>query len=94
MLAVVNGCSYIEKKSEQWAPGPVIMFKNLEDLDKLKMAVWLCHRMNHHYMEERCARRGLFVEELFKIFKDLDIKYEYLPLGITNPPAAPAIVPG
>ncbi|XWS10840.1 hypothetical protein CRYUN_Cryun38cG0032500 [Craigia yunnanensis] len=74
--------SYIEHKSDYWYPDPMIIFKELEELNKVRMAVWLTHTMNHQDMGERWARRALLVEEMFKIFNDLDIKYRLYPVDI------------
>ncbi|KAL4325571.1 hypothetical protein GQ457_11G013920 [Hibiscus cannabinus] len=74
--------SYIEHKSEHWCPDPMIIFKELEELNKVRIAVWLTHRMNHQDMGERFARRALLVEEMVKIFNDLDIKYRLYPIDI------------
>ncbi|KZV58404.1 mechanosensitive ion channel protein 5-like [Dorcoceras hygrometricum] len=74
--------SYIENKSEHWYPSPTVVLMNLEDLHKLKLSVWMRHRMNHQDMGERWNRRALFVEEMVKIFKELDIQYRLYPIDI------------
>ncbi|XP_030449630.2 mechanosensitive ion channel protein 6-like [Syzygium oleosum] len=74
--------SYIENKKDHWYPAPMIIFKDVEDLNRLRIAVWLTHRMNHQDMGEKWARRALLVEEMVKIFKELDIQYRLLPLDI------------
>lgn len=74
--------SYIENKNDHWYPAPMIIFKDVEELNKLRIAVWLTHRMNHQDMGEKWVRRALLVEEMVKIFKELDIQYRLLPLDI------------
>ncbi|KAL9999576.1 putative mechanosensitive ion channel MscS, LSM domain superfamily [Helianthus debilis subsp. tardiflorus] len=74
--------SYVEDKSEHWQPGPMIVLRDVEDLNRLKISIWLSHRMNFQDMGERWKRRALLVEELIKIFKDLDIEYRMLPMDI------------
>lgn len=74
--------SYIENKKEHWYPAPMIVLKDVEELNKLKFAVWPNHRINHQDMGERFVRRALLVEEMVRIFKDLDIQYRLLPLDI------------
>lgn len=74
--------SYIENKSEHWYPSPTVVLMNLEDLHRLKLSVWMRHRMNHQDMGERWKRRALFVEEMVKIFKELDIQYRLYPVDI------------
>ncbi|KAI3730312.1 hypothetical protein L1987_61481 [Smallanthus sonchifolius] len=74
--------SYVEKKSNHWKPRPIIELRDVEDLNRLKISAWLSHRMNFQDMGERWKRRALLVEEMIKIFKDLDIEYRMLPLDI------------
>ena len=85
----VTCCSYVEKKSDFWQPDPMIVMRDVEDMNRLKMSIWLGHRMNFQDMGERYKRRALLVEETIRIFKDLDIEYRMLPLNInvTNLPA-------
>ncbi|GJY89600.1 hypothetical protein Tco_0504796 [Tanacetum coccineum] len=74
--------SYVENKSEHWHPAPSILVRDVEDLNRVKISVWLFHRMNFQNMLERWKRRGLLVEEMIKIFKDLNIEYRRLPVDI------------
>ncbi|KAI3797022.1 hypothetical protein L1987_39712 [Smallanthus sonchifolius] len=74
--------SYIENKSDHWYPAPLIVVRDVEDLNRLKISIWLSHRMNFQDMGERWQRRALLVEEMIKIFRDLDIEYRMLPVDI------------
>ncbi|KAM7514022.1 hypothetical protein LguiA_003605 [Lonicera macranthoides] len=74
--------SYIVKKSDHWYPDPMIVVRDVEDLNRLKISVWLSHRMNHQDMGERWVRRSLLIEEMIKIFRDLDVEYRMLPVDI------------
>ncbi|KAI7745939.1 hypothetical protein M8C21_010613 [Ambrosia artemisiifolia] len=74
--------SYIENKSDHWYPAPMIVVRDVEDLNRLKISIWLSHRMNFQDMGERWQRRALLVEEMIKIFRDLDIEYRMLPVDI------------
>ncbi|XP_059436775.1 mechanosensitive ion channel protein 6-like [Corylus avellana] len=87
-LIIQRIISYIESKEEHWYPAPMTIFKEVEELNRLKIAVWLTHRMNHQDMGERWSRRSLLVEEMVKIFRELDIQYRLLPIDI-NVPAMP-----
>ncbi|KAA8537463.1 hypothetical protein F0562_026850 [Nyssa sinensis] len=80
---------YIENKSDHWYPAPMIVMRDVEDMNKLKWSVWLSHRMNHQDMGERWERRALLVEEMVKVLKELDIEYRMLPLdmNVRNMPA-------
>lgn len=88
--------SYIESKKEHWCSSPLVIFKDVEDLNLVRIAVWLCHKMNHQNMGEKWARRALLVEEVVKIIKELDIQYRMLPLDInvrSLPPATTSRLP-
>ncbi|XP_030511683.2 mechanosensitive ion channel protein 6-like [Rhodamnia argentea] len=81
--------SYIDGKKEHWYSTPMIIMKDIEELNKVRIAVWLCHKMNHQNMGEKFARRALLIEEMVKMFRELDIQYRLLPLDI-NVRAMPA----
>ncbi|XP_044498075.1 mechanosensitive ion channel protein 6-like [Mangifera indica] len=74
--------SYVDNKKDHWYPQPMIIFKELEELNKVRIAVWLTHKMNHQDMGEKWSRRALLVEEMVKIFKELDIQYRLYPIDI------------
>ncbi|CAI9765430.1 unnamed protein product [Fraxinus pennsylvanica] len=81
--------TYIENKKDHWYPSPSVVLMNIEDLNKLKLSVWIRHRMNHQDMGGKWQRRALLVDEMIKIFKELDIEYRLYPLDInirTMPP--------
>ncbi|KAI9396736.1 hypothetical protein POPTR_004G178900v4 [Populus trichocarpa] len=73
---------YIEGKKEHWYPDPSFVFKELVDLNKMMVAVWIRHRMNHQDMAEKTKRRALLLEEMVKIFSELDIQYRLFPIDI------------
>ncbi|KAK3193139.1 hypothetical protein Dsin_024449 [Dipteronia sinensis] len=73
---------YIENKKEHWYPNPIVILKDVEDLNKLRIAVWLSHKMNYHDILERWVRRALFVEEMVKYFRELDMQFRLLPIDI------------
>ncbi|KAI3939727.1 hypothetical protein MKW92_013590 [Papaver armeniacum] len=74
--------AFIESKREHWYPSPMIVVRDVDDLNRLKMSVWLCHRINHQDMGERWTRRALVVEEMIKVLRELDMEYRMLPLDI------------
>ncbi|XP_075509469.1 mechanosensitive ion channel protein 8-like [Primulina tabacum] len=87
---------YIENKNDHWNPAPSVVMRDMEDMNRLKWSVWLSHRMNHQDMGERWARRALLVEEMIKIFRELDIEYRLLPLDVNvrnMPPLSSARLP-
>ncbi|KAM3337831.1 hypothetical protein P3S68_032156 [Capsicum galapagoense] len=73
---------YIENRSDHWYPAPMIVMRDVEDLNGIKWSVWLTPTMNHQDMGERWARRALLVEEMVKTLKGLDIQYRMLPLDV------------
>ncbi|GJR14828.1 mechanosensitive ion channel protein 6-like protein [Tanacetum coccineum] len=77
-----NITSYIENKSDHWQPEPMIVVRDVEDMNRLKISVWLTHRSNFQDMGGRWKRRALLVENMIKIFQDLDMEYRMLPLDI------------
>ncbi|KAL9238121.1 hypothetical protein vseg_012591 [Gypsophila vaccaria] len=80
---------YIESKKEHWYPEPMVVMRDVEDMNRIKFSVWLSHTMNHQDMGERWVRRSLLVEEMVKIFRNLDIEYRMLPtdVNVRNMPA-------
>ncbi|KAK4481376.1 hypothetical protein RD792_012263 [Penstemon davidsonii] len=81
--------SYVDNKSDHWYPAPMIVMRDVEDMNRLKWSVWLSQKMNFQDMGERWVRRALLVEELVKIFRELDIEYRMLPLDINMRNAPP-----
>ncbi|KAF6176275.1 hypothetical protein GIB67_023566 [Kingdonia uniflora] len=80
---------YIESKKDHWNPSPMVVVKEVEEMNKVKMSVWLSHRMNHQNMGERWSRRAGVVEEMINVFRDLTIDYRMLPVDVNvrNMPA-------
>ncbi|KAL6209194.1 hypothetical protein ACLB2K_020137 [Fragaria x ananassa] len=88
--------SYIENKKEHWHPSPMIILKEVEELNRMRFAVWLTHRMNFQDMGEKWARRALLLEEMVRIFQELDIQYRLLPIDINvrgMPPTSTGLPP-
>ncbi|KAK4490241.1 hypothetical protein RD792_000901 [Penstemon davidsonii] len=81
--------SYVDNNSDHWHPEPMIVMRNIEDLNRMSWSVWLTQKMNFQDMGERWTRRALLVEEMVKIFRELDIEYRLLPcdVNVRNMPA-------
>ncbi|CAI9753365.1 unnamed protein product [Fraxinus pennsylvanica] len=79
---------YIENRSDHWYPAPLVVIRDVEDMNRLKWSVWPNHTINHQDMGERWLRRALLVEEMVKIFRELDIEYRLLPhdVNVRNMP--------
>ncbi|GLT76178.1 hypothetical protein SLA2020_478530 [Shorea laevis] len=71
--------TYIESKPKYWGPKHSVIFKDIENMDKLKMALYVQHTMNHQNYGEKSSRRSELVLELKKICDNLGIKYNLLP---------------
>ncbi|KAJ9189496.1 hypothetical protein P3X46_000781 [Hevea brasiliensis] len=74
--------SYIEGKKEHWYPNPMVILLELADLNKVKVAVWWL----------KFERRALLLDEMVKIFKELDIQYRLFPIDVNihnMPPLTP-----
>lgn len=82
MMSSCCHCSYVDNKKEHWYPSPMIIMKDVEDLNRVRFAVWLTHKMNYQDIGERWVRRAFLVEEMTKIFRELDIQYRLFPLDI------------
>ncbi|KAM2276637.1 hypothetical protein ACFXTI_035041 [Malus domestica] len=74
--------SYIENKKEHWYPAPMVIMKDVEELNRVRFVIWPQHRMNFQDIGERFVRRGYLVEEMVRIFQELDIQFRLLPVDI------------
>ncbi|XP_022718669.1 mechanosensitive ion channel protein 10-like [Durio zibethinus] len=70
---------YLESKPKYWSPKHTVIFKEIENMDKMKVGLFVQHTMNHQNFGEKSARRSELVFELKKIFEALNIKYHLLP---------------
>lgn len=78
-------------KSDHWYGDPTVVVKDVEDMNRLTMVVWPRHLINHQDMGLRWRRRAMLVEEMIKIFRELNIEYRMLPVDMnlrTMPPLA------
>ncbi|WMV24452.1 hypothetical protein MTR67_017837 [Solanum verrucosum] len=56
--------------------------RDIEHLNRIRWSVWITHTMNLQDMGERWAKTSLLVEEMVKIFRELDIEYRMLHLDV------------
>nr|POF27176.1 mechanosensitive ion channel protein 10 [Quercus suber] len=70
---------YLESKPKHWSPKHAVIVREIENVDKMKMALCVQHTMNHQNYGEKNSRRSDLVLELKKIFENLGIKYNFLP---------------
>ncbi|GMH04102.1 hypothetical protein Nepgr_005941 [Nepenthes gracilis] len=70
---------YIDSKPQHWRPNHSLQVKEIEDMNKMKMALYVNHTINFQNTGDKNSRRNDLVMELKKIFEDLGIKYHLLP---------------
>lgn len=71
--------AYLESKPKLWDPKHTIHVKEIENVNRMKMALNVLHTINYQNFPERNNRRSELVFELKKIFENLGIKYHLLP---------------
>ncbi|GMQ06001.1 hypothetical protein CsSME_00050768 [Camellia sinensis var. sinensis] len=77
LKATIKG--YLESKPQHWRPNHSVQVKDIEDVNKMKMALFVNHTINFQNYVERGNRRSDLVLELKKIFEELGIKFHLLP---------------
>ncbi|KZV18990.1 mechanosensitive ion channel protein 10-like [Dorcoceras hygrometricum] len=71
--------AYLESRPQEWRPGHSLIFKEIVDVNKLNMALYVSHTINFQNSGERGSRRSDLVFALKKIFEEIGIKYHLLP---------------
>ncbi|GAB2276514.1 hypothetical protein Dimus_011234 [Dionaea muscipula] len=74
---------YLEQNLNFWHPQHNMVVKEIENVNKIKMALFVNHTINFQDFAEKNRRRSELVLELKKIFEELDIKYNLLPQEIS-----------
>ncbi|KAL6226755.1 hypothetical protein ACLB2K_000716 [Fragaria x ananassa] len=74
--------TYLESKPQHWRPGHSVAVKEIEDVNKMTMALYISHTINFQNYGDKTSRRTELILELKKIFEDLNIKYHLLPQEI------------
>ncbi|XP_044371675.1 mechanosensitive ion channel protein 6 [Triticum aestivum] len=80
---------YIDSKKEHWYPGAMVVLRDVDDTNKLKVSIWLRHTLNFQDMGMRFVRRELVLQEMIRVLKDLNIEYRMLPLDVNVRNAPP-----
>lgn len=70
---------YLESKPDYWIEEHSIVVKEIEDVNKLKMGLYVTHTINFQNSRDRNSRRSELVLELKRIFEEVGIKYRLLP---------------
>ncbi|KAI6679712.1 hypothetical protein NL676_033593 [Syzygium grande] len=71
--------TYLESKPKHWRPGHNVVVKEIENVNKLKLGLYITHTINFQNYGDKNSRRSELMLELKKIFEELDIKYRLLP---------------
>ncbi|KAM7517510.1 hypothetical protein LguiB_016472 [Lonicera macranthoides] len=71
--------AYLESKPQHWRPEHSVQVKEIEDVNKMKMVLYVTHTINFQNSDERSNRKAELVFELKKIFEEIGIKYHLLP---------------
>ncbi|PHT40327.1 hypothetical protein CQW23_19181 [Capsicum baccatum] len=70
---------YLERTSQYWHPNHTVVVKEIENMNKIKMALYFNHTMNFQNFGEKNRRRTELILEMKKMFDELNIKYDLLP---------------
>ncbi|KAJ8650584.1 hypothetical protein MRB53_003607 [Persea americana] len=70
---------YIDGKSKHWQSKHHVVVKDIENVNKMKIVLFVTHTINYQNYIEKLNRRSELVLELKKIFEVLGIKYNLLP---------------
>ncbi|XP_050220240.1 mechanosensitive ion channel protein 10-like [Mercurialis annua] len=70
---------YLESSPQHWHPNHSVVVKEIENVNKLKMALYCNHTMNFQEFGEKNKRRTELVLEIKRIFEELSVKYCLLP---------------
>ncbi|XP_039065801.1 mechanosensitive ion channel protein 8-like [Hibiscus syriacus] len=74
--------NYIVNRKDHWCADPMIVIKDLDELNRIKLAVWVTHKMNYQDIGERLERRSRLAEEMVNSFKEFDIQYRLFPIDV------------
>ncbi|XP_068659347.1 mechanosensitive ion channel protein 10-like [Aristolochia californica] len=70
---------FLENKPEYWHCNHDLVVLEIENMNKMKMGLFVLHTLNYQNMREKTVRRSELLLELKKIFEELGIKYHLLP---------------
>ncbi|KAJ1439896.1 Mechanosensitive ion channel MscS [Sesbania bispinosa] len=71
--------TYLENRPQHWRPNHSVIVKDIENVNKMKMALYVTHTINFQNYGDKNSRRSELVLELKKNLEDLNIKYHLLP---------------
>ncbi|KAL4649230.1 hypothetical protein ACB092_01G000400 [Castanea dentata] len=74
--------TYLEKNPQHWYPNHNVLVKEIENVNKIKMGLYIFHTMNFQDFGEKNRRRTELVIEIKKIFEELNIRCNLLPQDV------------
>lgn len=83
-LFFIFGFRYLEQNPQYWHPNHNLVVIDIEDVNKLKMALKFNHLMNFQEFGERDKRRTELIMELMEILERLNISYCLLPQDVSQ----------
>jgi hypothetical protein len=72
----------VDENPTLWHPNHQVVVLEIENVNKLKMALYFNHTMNFQEWGEKQKRRSELVLALKKCFEELHITYYLLPLEV------------
>lgn len=73
---------YLEQNPQHWAPVHSVVVKEIENMNKLKMALYSDHTITFQENRERNLRRTELSLAIKRMLEDLHIDYTLLPQDI------------
>ncbi|KAJ4708968.1 Mechanosensitive ion channel protein [Melia azedarach] len=88
--------NYLEKNPQYWYPNHSVVVQEIENVNKIKIALYITHTITFQEFGEKNKRRSELVIELKKMFEDLNIKCNLLPqqVHLNNLETESTTVPG
>ncbi|MCI02821.1 mechanosensitive ion channel protein 10-like, partial [Trifolium medium] len=73
---------YLERNPQYWHPNFGLFVIEIENVNKIKMGLYVTHTINFQDFGEKVKRKSDLVMEVKRIFEELSIRYNLLPQGV------------
>lgn len=73
---------YLERNPQLWHPNHNVVVKEIENVNKIKIGLYVNHTMNFQNFGEKNKRRTELMMELKRILEELNIRYNLLPQAV------------
>ncbi|KAG0462145.1 hypothetical protein HPP92_020621 [Vanilla planifolia] len=74
--------AFMESKKDHWHSGAQVVLRDVDDMSRLKVSIFMRHRINFQDMGMKFVRRDLVIQELIRLLRELDIEYRMLPMDV------------